>query len=192
MEPLPLRQAAGSLGETAESGTINNEMKKNRKHILLILLGITSIFVSCNRPIPFNKEKWMRCGGWEGDYFISDDYFVSGNTRYRMALWLEKNYNFCDKSFDEILDKFYITPAILVPGQARAFEQVKNDKILKITKKQYNPNFLGIDPMINTDWIEIHFDESFMVSKVYYVHQNPKTKERTERKICENNVLKER
>jgi hypothetical protein len=44
---------------------------------------------------------------------------------------------------------------------------------------------MGIDPRIDTDWIELFFDENDMVSKVYYVHYNHKTKQKTLREICE-------
>jgi hypothetical protein len=148
------------------------------------LLGI--VVVSCNRPIPFNKEKWMQEGGFNGRHFINDDLLVRGNTRYRMALWLEKNYNFCDKSLDEILDKFYIVPEYFeLLGDSLAFERLKNDKELRVIKRRHNPNFIiGIDPWIDINWIEIYFDEYFMVSRVYYVHRNHRTGERTERRIC--------
>jgi hypothetical protein len=160
---------------------------RKEKNLILTLLGITCILVSCNKPIPFNKDKWVKCGGFDGRYFIGDDHFVEGNTRYKMALWLEENYNFCDKSLNEILEKFYIIPEPFEKYDSLYLEKVKTDKKLKVITKQYNPNFkMGIDPWIDTDWIEIYFDGNYMASKVYYVHYEYKTKQKTERNICTN------
>jgi hypothetical protein len=160
-------------------------MKKIKKYMTFVLLGVICSFVSCNKSTPFNKDEWVKCGGFHGRYFIADDHFVKGNTRYKMALWIEKNYNFYDKSLDEILEKFFIIPEHFEDYDSLALEQVKNDKKLRIVIKQYDPNFIiGIDPWIDTDWIEIYFDENYMVSKVYYVHYNQRTKQKTERKIC--------
>jgi len=161
-------------------------MKIFTKYAIPILLGITFTLVSCSRPIPFNKEEWMKQGGFHGRHFINNDIFVKGNTRYRMALWLEENYNFCKKSLNEILDKFYIVPEYFeLLGDSLAFERLKNDKKLRVVKRQHNPNFIfGIDPWIDINWIEIYFDKNFVVSKVYYVHYNHRTGQRTERRIC--------
>ena len=165
-------------------------MRNYRKYILLLLTGITYILISCNNPIPFDKEKWVKCGGFDGRYFINDDYYVETDTRYRMALWLERNYNFYDKSLNEILDKFYIIPEHFeYSADSLALEEVKNDRKLKVIMKQYDPDYLfGIENCVDTDWIEIYFNENYMVSTVYYVHYEYKTKKRTERKICKNNV----
>ena len=157
-------------------------MKKFRKYMMLILLGATLFFASCNRPIPFEKEGWIRSGGFDGRHFIPDDLFVTGNTRYRMALWLEKNYDFCNKSLNEILNKFYIVPEYFLLGDSRTLEQVKNDKVLRVVKRQRKS--FWIEPWIDIKWIEIYFDDNFMVSRVYYVHRNHRTGERTERRIC--------
>ena len=153
---------------------------------MFILLWIVCTVISCDRPMPFDKDKWLECGGFDGRFFINDDLFVEDNIRYRMSLWLEKNYNFCDKSLNEIMNKFYITPEYFeYYVDSLAFEEVKNDKILNVIIKQYNPNFIiGIDPWIDTDWIEIYFDTNHMVSKVYYFHYDYKTKEETKREIC--------
>jgi hypothetical protein len=157
------------------------------KNTLGILLGML-ILVSCNR-IPFDKDTWIKCKGIEGSDFITDDYIV-GNTRYKMALWLEINYNFYDKSLNEILDKFYKIPENFTSFDSLALERIRNNKKLEIVTKQYDPNFLiGIDPWIDTDWIEIHFDENYTVSEVYYIHINYKTKQRTERKIPNHHPL---
>ena len=153
---------------------MNSKIKLNgtKKHIMFILLGIICSFISCNKPIPFNKEKWKKHISFEG-------HEVYGNTRYRMALWMEKNYAFCDKSLYEICEELKFT------DWPFGIELIKEAKKTTIVTKQYNPNFMtGIDPNINTDWIEIFFDEDYMVSKVYYVHYNRKTREKTERKIC--------
>ena len=164
-------------------------MKTFRKYIgLFILLGVICSIISCDRPMPFDKDKWLECGGFDGRFFINDDHFVDGNIRYRMSLWLEKNYNFCGKSLNEIMDKFYITPEYFeYYVDSLAFEDVKNNKILNVIIKQYDPNFLGIDPWIDTDWIEIYFDENYMVSKVYYVHYNRIIERKTKREICAKN-----
>ncbi|MCL1867598.1 MAG: hypothetical protein FWF72_01430 [Paludibacter sp.] len=159
-------------------------MGKSRKYITFILLGIICSFVSCNKSTPFDKDKWVKCGGFDGRYFIADDGFVKGNTRYKMALWLEKNYNFYDKSLNEILEKFYIIPEHFERYDSLAFEQVKNDKKIRIVTKQRNPNFIiGINTWIDIDWIEIYFDENYMALNVCYVHYNHKTNHKTERKI---------
>lgn len=158
------------------------------KNTLGILLGIL-ILVSCNRPTPFDKDTWIKCEGFEGRNFLRDDY-IAGNTRYKMALWLEENYNFYDKSLNEILDKFYRIPENFTSFDSLKLEQIRNDKKLKIVTKQYDPNFLiGIDPWLDTDWIEIHFDENYIVSKVFYIHTDYKTKQRTERKIPNRHPL---
>ena len=164
-------------------------MKKSIiKIVTFFLLGVICSFVSCNKSAQFNKDKWVKCGGFDGRYFITDDHFVKGSERYKMALWLEKNYNFCDKSLNEILDKFYIVPEHFeLLGDSLAFERIKKEKKLRVITKQHNPNFIiGIDPWIDTNWIEIYFDDKYMVSKVYFVRYNHKTKQKTERKICES------
>ena len=155
-------------------------MKTFRKYIicckLFVLLWTICTIISCdnsNKPMPFDKDKWTISGG-----DIDRNIFIEGNTRYRMSLWLEENYNFCDKSLDDILKKVCTLDSF-------ALEEIE---ILRIITKQYNPNFIiGIDPWINTDWIEIYFDTNHMVSKVYYFHYDYKTKEETKREICANN-----
>jgi hypothetical protein len=133
--------------------------------------------------MPFDKDKWVECGQYDTRVL-----YVEGNTRYRMALWLEKNYNFCDKSLSEIWEKF---EPFLKQDSLAALEIAQKHKKITIVTKQYNPNFLiGIDPWFDTDWIEIFFDENYMVSKVYYVHYNRKTKHQTERKICGSGNMK--
>jgi len=169
-------------------------MKKSILKIIFILLSIC-LFYGCsnmdffNKPIPFDKDKWVECGGFDGRYFVGDDIFVKGNTRYKMSLWLEKEYNFCNKSLNDILEKFYIIPEHFMKYDSLYFEQIKNDKVLNVITKQYNPNFIfGIDSWINTNWIEILFDDSYMVSKVYYVHYDRATMQETKREICVNCV----
>jgi len=155
-----------------------------RKCLVLILLGV--VFASCNRPMPFDKERWTRSRGFQGRHFIQNDLFVSGSARYRMALWLEKNYNFCDKSLNEILDKFFIASHFEFSGDSLALERVKSEKKLRIIKRQHDPNLIfGIDPWIDINWIEIYFDEDFKVSRVYYVKYNRRTGQTSRRKICE-------
>ena len=160
-------------------------MRKIAKFAIIVLLGAICIFASCNnnRPMQFDKERWTQSGGWEGSYFIGDDHFVSGNTRYRMALWLGENYSFENKSLNDVLEKFFITPT---PSDkryqvnSRHLERVKDERMLRIVTKQHCPNTMftifgkpfgiGIHPPINTDWLEFHFDENLIVSKVYNVH----------------------
>jgi len=158
------------------------KIKSVIKYLIPILLGATAIFVFCNRPIPFDKERWTQSGGFQGRHFIQDDLFVRGNTRYRMALWLERNYSFCDKSLSEILDKFYIEPECNPRIVVWDLEQVKNDRKLRVIKRQRNS--WSIDPWIDINWIEIYFDENFMVSRVYYAEYNRRTGSTTRRKIC--------
>ena len=147
---------------------------------LFILLWIVCTVISCdnsNKPMPFDKDKWLECGGSD----VERNIFIEGNTRYRMSLWLEENYNFCDKSSEDILEK-------LCKCDSLTFEEAKHSEAFKIPTKQYNPNFIfGIDPWIDTDWIGISFDTNRMVSKVYYFHYDYKTKEVTKREICANN-----
>jgi len=134
--------------------------------------------------MPFDKDEWAKSGQYDARVL-----YVEGNTRYRMALWLEKNYNFCDKSLSEIWENF---EPFLKRDSLAALETAKKHRKITIVTKQHNPNFLiGIDPWFNTDWFEIFFDENYMVSKVYYVHYNRETKQQTERKICESSVIKE-
>ena len=45
------------------------------------------------------------------------------------------------------------------------------------------PYVLGAE-FVNINWIEIYFDENYMVSKVYYVHYDYKTEKKTKREIC--------
>ena len=52
-----------------------------RKYVIFSLLAI--ILISCNKPIPFNKDEWTKCGGFDGRNFIGDDFFIDGNTRYK-------------------------------------------------------------------------------------------------------------
>ena len=158
-------------------------MKIFTKYVALALLGITFTLVSCDRPMPFDKERWTQSGGFQGRHFIQDDIFVRGNTRYRMALWLEKNYNFCDKSLNEILDKFFIpSEGFFWHGDSLALEWVKNNKKLRVIKRQRNS--WSFDPWIDINWIEIYFDDNFMISRVYYIHRNHRAGQRTERRIC--------
>jgi hypothetical protein len=152
--------------------------------MLLLIFFIFSCGIIINNPLPFDKDEWIKCGGFDGKNYISDDLFVSGNTRYRMSLWLENNYNFYDKSLDEIIKKFYIVPDNFSDYQNKDLDQVKNNKILNIIVKQYNPNFIiGIDDWINIDWIEVFFDGDYIVSNVYYINFNPKTQQKTKRLI---------
>ncbi|MDD3692260.1 MAG: hypothetical protein PHO77_09310 [Bacteroidales bacterium] len=163
-----------------------------KKIIFLVfcLLSIASIFVACEKSIPFIKDKWTKCGGFDGDYWINCDVFVTGNERYKMSLWLEENYNFCNKSLSEILEKFYIKPKPenYSYGDSLCFDDVLKNKVLRILIKQYDPNpvfTLLTEPYIDTDWFEIYFDENYFVSKAYFVHYNHKTNEKTKRIICE-------
>jgi len=168
-------------------------MKKFRKHIkyfgLLVLLSAICTIISCdnsNKPMPFDKEEWLKCQDFGDPHWLTDDY-IKSNTRYKMLLWLEQNYNFCDKSFNDISQKFYILPEDFSYGDSLRYEEVLKTKVLKILIKQHNPNSffdLLTEPYIDTDWIEIYFDENYMVSKVYYVHYNYKTKKKTKREIC--------
>ena len=42
-------------------------------------------------------------------------------------------------------------------------------------------NFNGIDPWIDTDWIELYFDENEQVAKACLVNFNPSTKKKREK-----------
>ena len=162
-------------------------MRKIAKFAIIVLLGAICIFASCNnnRPMQFDKERWTQSGGWQGCYFIGDDYFVRGNTRYRMALWLEENYSFENKSLNDVLEKFFIIPTSgdrCYPLSFQHLERVKNERVLRIVTKQYviyaRLLFIAVggpDPPINTDWLEFHFDENLIVSKVYNVHYDRRT-----------------
>ena len=162
-------------------------VKKFRIHIkyfgLLVLLSAICTIISCDRPIPFDKDKWVECGTFDGRCFIGTDDIIKDNTRYRMSLWLEENYNFCDKSLDDILENFYQKPEPLEWADSLRLVELLTNKILKITVKRYGPNW-NTDELTITDWIEVHFDENYMVSKVYYVHYDYKTEKKTKREIC--------
>jgi hypothetical protein len=153
-------------------------MRKFGVFAIIILLGVSCIFVlyNNNRPVRFNKERWTQSGGWEGCYFIGDDHFVRGRTRYRIALWLERNYSFTDKSLNDILEKFFVIPT---PGDrcyradSRNLERMKEERLLRITTRQRPDGW--INPPINTNWLEFHFDENFIVSRVYNVHTDRRT-----------------
>jgi len=152
------------------------DMKKIGIFAIIILLGTFCIYFIFYRPIPFDKERWTQSGGWEGCYFIGDDHFVRGNTRYRMALWLEENYSFENKSLNDVLEKFFIIPTPndrCYQVNSRCLERVKNEKVLRIVTKQRADGW--INPPINTDWLEFHFDENLIISKVYNVHTDRRT-----------------
>jgi len=104
-----------------------------------------------------------------------------------MALWLERNYNFCDKSLSEILDKFYIEPECNPRIVVWDLERVKNDRKLRVIKRQRRS--FWIEPWIDINWIEIYFDEDFMVSRVYYVEYKRRTGQTTKQGICGEWVL---
>ena len=134
--------------------------------------------------MPFDRDKWIECGTFDGQCSVDFDYMIKDNTRYRMSLWLEENYNFCDKSMDDILENFYKIPDTLERANSLRLAELKNNKVLQITVERYGPNWRDTDELTVTNWIEIYFDENDMVSKVFYVHLNYKTKEKTKREIC--------
>lgn len=157
---------------------------------MFILLSLTSIFVACDNSIPFNKDKWTKCGGFDGEYWINSDVYLTDDTRNKMSLWLEENYNFCNKPLSEILENFYIKPKPenYSLGDSLSYDDVLKNKVLRIMIKQHDPNpvfKLLTEPYIDTDWFELYFDENYFVSKAYFVHYNYKTNEKTKRLICE-------
>jgi len=133
--------------------------------IIIISLGTICFFASCNnnRPIPFDKERWTT----SGSNCINCYPVVRRSTRYRMALWLEKNYSFTDKSLNDVLEKFFI-PNDFNSDDFRALESIKRGRVLSVVTRQFldHNNFV-----YDTDWLQFHFDENFTVSKVYSVHQ---------------------
>ena len=143
------------------------------RDIKIVIFTVVLFSLSgCEKPMPFNKDTWLR----------SEAEYVTDNNRYKMTLWLEKNYSFCGKKTTEIVEKFFDNN-----GSTRAWKSINEHKRLRLVLKQKDPNFLiGIDPWINTDWIELYFDENEQVSKAYLVHFNPNTKKKKEKKLCGN------
>ena len=136
----------------------------------LFIVVIFSLSGCKEKPMPFNKDIWLK----------SEAEYITDNNRYKMTLWLEKNYSFCGKKTTEIYEKFFDNN-----DSIRVWKKINEDKQLRIIIKQKDPNFLiGIDPWIDTDWIELYFDKNGQVSKVNLVNFNPKTKRKKEKKLC--------
>ena len=148
---------------------------KHKTYVFVIFL-IGLLATSCgNSPMPFDKQKWMASEEIDGIGYIVD------NSRYRMMLWLEKNYSFCGKHLDEIMDMFGEAYGESTPGGRR--REILREKKLVMVTKQHNPNFImGIDPWIDTDWIELHFRPSGYVTKAVVIHS--KNGQVSERVIC--------
>ena len=162
-------------------------MRKIAKFAIIILLGAICIFASCNnnKPMQFDKERWTQSGGdpFNGNFFLGDDFLVKGNTRYRMALWLEQNYSFDDKSLNDVLEKFFIIPDTLMRHHSWNLERVKNTKLLKIVTRHLTFAGFENEMPIWVGWLEFHFDENFIVSKVYNVRFPYRAEEETRRRI---------
>jgi hypothetical protein len=147
---------------------------KSLKFIIGIL-SVTCIFFSCNDSIPFNKKEW-------NTLILKEDEVSTtiSKQRFGMALWLIKKYNFCEKSADDIVDKFIENPT----EQIRA--NVESDKRISflIREKKLN-KFIGFAHWIETDWLDIYFDEKNNVSKVSMRNYNLDNKKYTEKIVCQ-------
>ena len=186
-------------------------MEKIRKYTIIILLGVSCIFVSCNRPIPFEKERWTQ---WQirlddevladpsvkfwgacvvGSHFLSNPERIRGRSRYRMALWLEKNYDFSNMLLDEVVEKFFVIPDSFRWHDSIALARVKNEKRLMIVTRHYSRIVVrnSYAPLFrrfmffptDSDWLEFHFDENLIVSRVYSVHFGRRARQATRRRI---------
>ena len=154
----------------------NRKLSGSIRQVMLSILISVSMIACDDRPTPFDKEKWV------ASY---DELIVEGDDRYKMMIWLERNYIFCGKTLDEILDTFFEVD-YLGRYEHNLPEKIIKNKRLDLIVKQYNPNFImGIDPWINTDWIELYFDDNLRVSKAAIVHFDLNSKKRSERIICQ-------
>ena len=161
-------------------------MRKIAKFAIIILLGAIFLFASCNndRPIPFDRDRWIESGfSFGGKNFLTGDGLIRGNTRHRMALWLEKNYSFDDKSLNDVLENFFIIPDNFKHFN-REFEAMKTDRVLRIGTRYYRKIVIDsyrrplpfIFIPINRGWLEFHFDENLVISKMYNVQRERGTR----------------
>ena len=131
----------------------------------------------------FDREKWLASYG---------EFYVEGNTRYRMMLWLGDNYEFCGKPLDEILDTFIGMDSDSF-GRERYREWIVENKQLTLETKHHDPNFIiGIDLWILTGWIDLYLDDDLRVSKAVAVYRKPHGEPRAEKKIWQQPIYSQR
>lgn len=145
------------------------------KNIRFLSIFLLSGIISCQEsPRRFNAEKWR-------DSLGTGEVYVIGNTRYRMALWLEQNDFFRGKNAENIIY------TLVGKNQDKCNEIIKHGSV-RILLRSHNPHDL-IDFFPNpnvyqdTDWYEITFNKN-LVAKVIRIHRNPETEEQTEYLIC--------
>lgn len=139
------------------------------KFVIGILFTIC-IFISCSNSIPFNKKEWNTS-------ILKEDEVSTtiSKQRYGMTLWLIKNYDFYEKSTDDIIDKFFEDTT----EQMRA--DIKSDKKIFFLIREKNLNkFIGFARWRQTDWLNIYFDKNNNVSKICMVNYNPENEKWTE------------
>lgn len=141
--------------------------------LFALLLSVVMLNACSNSPMPFSKNKWLTNEGGE-HYLVNKD-------RYRMMLWLEKNYTFCGKHLDEIMEEFGIEHGEIIPGSRRK-EIIKYKKLEMVTRQRKAKKL--IDPPFATDWIKLYFNDELYVSRATFVNAD-REKEYTERIICE-------
>lgn len=121
------------------------------KNLAILFICTLLCFSSCNRPLEFDATIWNQ----------TDELSISvPKERYRMSLWLVKNFEFANKTPDEINGKLGSNFLNVQFGDST---DVKSYKYLI---KQYNPNFIiGIDMLQSSAYLNIEFDNN-VVSKV--------------------------